>query len=65
MAFSYATVVETTQLSPRLRRIILQIDDPEALAIKPDGDSAVGVYFPGVDSDGTSAASPEGEPAGT
>lgn len=46
MAFSGATVVETSPLSPRLVRIVLQVDDPAALAVKADGDSAVGVYFP-------------------
>src|SRR4051812_47522612 len=52
MSFSYATVVETIQLTPRLRRITLQVDDPEVLQVKPGGDSAVGVYFPIVASDG-------------
>lgn len=46
MSFSYATVVEATHLTPRLRRITLQIDDPAALQVKEGGDSAVGVYFP-------------------
>ncbi|KAA0084460.1 siderophore-interacting protein [Mycolicibacterium sp. P9-64] len=46
MSFSYATVVEANQLTPRLRRITLQVDDPETLGVKPGGDSAVGVYFP-------------------
>jgi len=46
MSFSYATVIETIQLTPRLRRITLQVDDPELLEVKPGGDSAVGVYFP-------------------
>jgi NADPH-dependent ferric siderophore reductase len=45
MAFSRASVVETIQLSARLRRIVLQIDDPDALAVSPGGDSAVGVYL--------------------
>ncbi|BCI51037.1 siderophore-interacting protein [Mycolicibacterium litorale] len=45
MPFSHATVVETAQLSGRLRRIVLEVDEPEALAIAPGGDSAVGVYF--------------------
>jgi NADPH-dependent ferric siderophore reductase len=53
MAFSAATVVDTFALSPRLRRVVLQVADPEALAVKPGGDSAVGVYFP--------APAPEGE----
>ena len=52
MAFSAASVVETIQLSPRLRRIVLQIDDPDGLAVKPGGDSAVGVYFGGAAPDG-------------
>jgi NADPH-dependent ferric siderophore reductase len=52
MSFSYATVIETIQLTPRLRRITLQVDDPELLGIKPGGDSAVGVYFPVVGPDG-------------
>lgn len=45
MAFSEATVVETSRLSPRLTRIVLQVDDPGALAVKAAADSAVGVYF--------------------
>ena len=40
------------QLSPRLRRITLQVDDPEALAVQRAGDSAVGVYFPIVTPEG-------------
>ncbi|MDT5292228.1 MAG: hypothetical protein QOF88_7117 [Mycobacterium sp.] len=42
MSFSYASVIETIQLTPRLRRITLQVDDPEALEVKPGGDCAVG-----------------------
>ncbi|WP_319435974.1 siderophore-interacting protein [Mycobacterium sp. RTGN5] len=45
MSFSSASVVETLQVSPRLRRISLRIDDPESLAIPAGGDCAVGVYF--------------------
>jgi NADPH-dependent ferric siderophore reductase len=45
MSFSFASVVETLQLSPRLRRISLHIDDPDSLAIPAGGDCAVGVYF--------------------
>ena len=45
MSFSSATVIETLQLSPRLRRISVRIDDPESLAIPAGGDCAVGVYF--------------------
>jgi NADPH-dependent ferric siderophore reductase len=52
MSFSYASVVDTMQLSPRIRRIGLKIDDPEALAVRSAGDSAVGVYFPVVTPDG-------------
>jgi NADPH-dependent ferric siderophore reductase len=52
MSFSYASVIETVRLSPRLRRITLQVDDPVALDVKPAGDSAVGVYFPVVTADG-------------
>jgi NADPH-dependent ferric siderophore reductase len=52
MSFSYASVVETVQLSPRLRRITLRVDDPAALDVKRGGDSAVGVYFPVVTPDG-------------
>jgi len=46
MSFSHGTVVETVRLNPRLVRIVLQIEDPESLAVRQDGDSAVGVYFP-------------------
>jgi NADPH-dependent ferric siderophore reductase len=52
MSFSYATVIETIQLTPRLRRITLKVDDPEVLQVKSGGDSAVGVYFPIVEPDG-------------
>ena len=45
MSFSYASVIETFQLNPRLRRITLRVEDPAALAVQPGGDSAVGVYF--------------------
>ncbi len=53
MSFSYATVIGTDQLSPRLRRITLRVDEPEVLAIPSAADAAVGIYFPVV--------SPEGE----
>ena len=46
MSFSFASVIEMRQLSPRLRRITLQVDDPGALSVQQAGDSAVGVYFP-------------------
>jgi NADPH-dependent ferric siderophore reductase len=52
MASSPASVVETIPLSPRLRRIVLQVDDPGALGVKPGGDSAVGVYFSGPAAEG-------------
>lgn len=45
MPYSYASVVETRQLSTRLRRIVLEVDEPAALGIRAAGDSAVGVYF--------------------
>lgn len=46
MSFSHGTVLETVQLNPRLVRIVLQIEDPDVLDVRPAGDSAVGVYFP-------------------
>ncbi|BBY63592.1 siderophore-interacting protein [Mycolicibacterium helvum] len=53
MSFSPASVVEALQLSPRLRRISLRVDDPESLAIPTIGDCAVGVYFdPGTPEEG-------------
>jgi NADPH-dependent ferric siderophore reductase len=58
MSFSYATVIETIQLTPRLRRVTLQVDDPELLEVKAGGDSAVGVYFPIVGPDGERTAPP-------
>jgi NADPH-dependent ferric siderophore reductase len=58
MSFSYATVIETIQLTPRLRRITLKVDDPEVLQVKSGGDSAVGVYFPLVAPDGQRTAPP-------
>lgn len=45
MSFSPATVLETLPLTPRLRRVSLRVDDPEALRIAAGADSAVGVYF--------------------
>jgi NADPH-dependent ferric siderophore reductase len=45
MSFSYASVIETTRLSPRIRRVRLHVEHPVALAVQPGGDSAVGVYF--------------------
>ncbi len=52
MSFSQATVIEAKLLNPRLRRITLQVERPEALAVKQAGDSAVGVYFPDPDGEG-------------
>lgn len=49
MSFSYASVVETAQLSARLRRIVLDVEDPATLAVKHAGDSAVGIYFSGAE----------------
>jgi NADPH-dependent ferric siderophore reductase len=49
VSFSYASVVETAQLSARLRRIVLHVDEPAALDVKHAGDSAVGIYFSGAD----------------
>lgn len=46
MSFTYATVTRNVELSPRLRRISLRIDDPGTLHIASGGDSAVGIYFP-------------------
>ncbi|TRW79688.1 siderophore-interacting protein [Mycolicibacterium sp. 018/SC-01/001] len=45
MSHSYASVIDSRALSSRLRRIVLHVDDPEALQVRPDADSAVGVYF--------------------
>ena len=52
MSFSNASVVEAMQLSPRIRRIRLRVDDPAALDVQRAGDSAVGVYFPSSGDDG-------------
>ncbi|PRC44137.1 siderophore-interacting protein, partial [Mycobacterium sp. ITM-2017-0098] len=49
MSFSYASVVETVQLSARLQRIVLHVDEPAALGVKHAGDSAVGIYFSDAD----------------
>ncbi|MCP9271866.1 siderophore-interacting protein [Mycolicibacterium arenosum] len=45
MTSSYASVVEARRLSARIVRITLRVEDPAALDVAPDGDSAVGVYF--------------------
>lgn len=59
MSFSRASVVAIQQLSPRMRRITLEVADPTALDVKPGGDSAVGVYFPTTADDGTSRGEPD------
>lgn len=46
MSFSQASVIEAKLLNQRLRRITLQVDEPEVLDVKQAGDSAVGIYFP-------------------
>ncbi|GAY17553.1 siderophore-interacting protein [Mycobacterium sp. shizuoka-1] len=45
MGDSPASVLATTALNPRLRRVTLRVDDPDALDIPPVPDAAVGVYF--------------------
>ncbi|WP_422747128.1 siderophore-interacting protein [Mycobacterium sp. WMMD1722] len=45
MSFTYASVVRSVELTRRLRRITLHIDDPAGLGIPPAADAAVGVYF--------------------
>jgi NADPH-dependent ferric siderophore reductase len=51
MSFSSATVIATTRLSDRFRRVTLLVDDAAALALPRAGDCAVGVYF-GFDASG-------------
>jgi NADPH-dependent ferric siderophore reductase len=46
MSFSRATVVETSQLNTRLRRIVLHIASPDRLVLPDSADAAVGIYFP-------------------
>jgi NADPH-dependent ferric siderophore reductase len=50
VSFSPATVLETVTLSSRLRRIVLQVDEPDELGVAPGADSAVAVYFSGAPS---------------
>jgi NADPH-dependent ferric siderophore reductase len=45
VSFSYASVIETQQLSLRMVRVTVEVDDLDALDVKQAGDSAVGVYF--------------------
>jgi NADPH-dependent ferric siderophore reductase len=42
---SFASILDTRPLGGRFRRILLHVDDPQALDVRPGGDSAVGVYF--------------------
>ncbi|MCV7060462.1 siderophore-interacting protein [Mycolicibacterium vaccae] len=56
MSFSHASVVETIRLTDRMQRIVLDVDDPAALHISTEADSAVGVYFP----TGAADAAPQG-----
>ena len=46
MSFARATVTQTCALSPRLRRIVLDVPDLSALAVPSVADAAVGIYFP-------------------
>jgi NADPH-dependent ferric siderophore reductase len=62
MTFTRATVVETSLLSARLRRIVLQLSDPDRLALPDAADAAVGIYFP---TPGLSAPPPMEYRAGT
>lgn len=61
MSFTHGCVTEAVELGPRLRRIVVQVDDPAALDVKPAADSAVGVYFPVASPDGTSHIDPDAE----
>ncbi|MBJ7387196.1 MAG: hypothetical protein JHC55_22190, partial [Mycolicibacterium sp.] len=45
MTFTLATVVAVAQVTSRIRRITLEVGDPAALRLRPEGDAAVGVYF--------------------
>lgn len=49
MSFSYASVIETKALNPRMVRITLQVEDPPSLDVPQAADSAVAVYMPGTD----------------
>lgn len=53
MSFSYATVTGVVSPSVRLRRITLRVDEPDVLAVRPEPDSAVGVYFSSPGPDGS------------
>jgi NADPH-dependent ferric siderophore reductase len=45
MTLTLATVVAVAEVTSRMRRITLEVHDPAALRLRPEGDSAVGVYF--------------------
>ena len=61
MSFTHGLVTEAVELSPRLRRIVLRVDDPAALDVKLAADSAVGVYFPISGPDGKTRIDPTSE----
>ncbi|MGO4443802.1 siderophore-interacting protein [Mycobacterium sp. 2YAF39] len=61
MSFTSGFVTEVVSLTPRLQRIVLQVDDPATLDVKPAADSAVGVYFPVTAADGTTHIDPNSE----
>ncbi|GFG49800.1 NADPH-dependent ferric siderophore reductase [Mycolicibacterium agri] len=61
MSFSHGLVTEAVELGPRLRRVVVRVDDPAALDVKPAADSAVGVYFPIAAPDGTTRIDPTSE----
>ncbi|WP_040509645.1 siderophore-interacting protein [Gordonia soli] len=46
MGYSFARVTATEDLNPRLRRVRLDVADPDALGLPDQGDEAVGIYFP-------------------
>jgi NADPH-dependent ferric siderophore reductase len=58
MSFAFASVVETTDLTRRLRRIVLEVPDIAQLGLPDVADAAVGVYFPSVSSSGERVAPP-------
>jgi NADPH-dependent ferric siderophore reductase len=58
MSFAYATVVATTDLTARLRRIMLEVPDLARLGLPDVADAAVGVYFPSITSSGERVAPP-------
>ncbi len=46
MGFSFARVVENTELNPRLRRIVFSVPDVAVLELPDLADEVVGIYFP-------------------